>query len=173
MLNSRGYDGLIANRENYNRVTFKALSGLSPADRLERLDSVLRAAGVRMPGKKAEWLHTDYDRILGLGGLEEVRRQAFAQKGTKAKIAFLRKFRGIGPKYRRNIWMDSYHPDFHETIAIDSRIAQVTAALGYSFSNYAEHEQFYLGIAHEAGLQGWELDRLLYNFRDEFLAKLR
>lgn len=98
--------------------------------------------------------------------------QALAQTGTAAKIAFLRRFKGIGPKYARNIWMDSYHPDFHETIAIDERIRQVTAALGYLFTNYAQHEQFHLAIAHEAGLQGWELDRLLYHFRDDFIASV-
>ncbi|MCX5999944.1 MAG: hypothetical protein NTU41_10255, partial [Chloroflexi bacterium] len=173
MRNSRGYEGLIANRENYNRVTFEALSGLSPAERLQRLDTVLCAAKVRDPHGKAKWLHADYDTILGMGGLEEVRRQALAQIGTHAKSVFLMQFKGIGRKYGRNIWMDSYHRDFRETIAIDGRIKQVTAALGYTFANYTEHEQFYLAIAHEAGLQGWELDRLLYHFKDEFLAVVR
>jgi hypothetical protein len=172
MGNSRGYDGLIANRANYSRVTFEALSGLGPAERLQRLDTVLRAAGVRMPGKKAGWLQANCAVIVGMGGLEEVRRQALAQIGTQAKLAFLMQFEGIGPKYGRNIWMDSYHPDFRETIAIDERIRQVTAALGYSIGPYAEHERFYQAIAHEAGLQGWELDRLLYHFKDELLARV-
>jgi|GEM_PF-1480203 len=174
MGSSRGYDGLIANRSNYNRVTFEALSALTPADRLERLETVLLAAKVRMPRQKAKWLHANYEMIVQMGGLEEARRLALAQVGTRAKFAFLTRFHGIRDKYGRNIWMDCYHPDFRETIAIDERIKQVTRALGYAPDafGYAEHERFYQAIAREAGLQGWELDRLLYHFKDELLAKL-
>ncbi|QNM98197.1 hypothetical protein [Chitinimonas koreensis] len=33
--------------------------------------------------------------------------------------------------------------------------------------HYEEHEDFYLCVAQEAGFNGWELDRLLFNFRTE------
>ncbi len=82
-------------------------------------------------------------------------------------------FYGVGDKYARNIWMDSYHPDFRHAIAVDERIKKVTEALGYSFKTYAEHERFYQEVAEEAGLQGWEVDRLLYNHQGEFLDAIR
>ncbi len=70
--------------------------------------------------------------------------------------------------------MDVYHRDFHDAIAVDERIKKITKALGYSFkpAEYDEHERFYQDIAKKAGLQGWELDRLLFNYTDHFLAAI-
>jgi thermostable 8-oxoguanine DNA glycosylase len=169
---SSGWHSLIGNRANYERVTFEALSQLKRSDRPKVVDNVLRAAKVRYPAQKALWIDLNHDLVAEMGGLEEAKREAFAQEGTEAKIAFMKRFHGIGDKYARNIWMDVYHPDFRDTIAVDQRIKRVTEALDYSFKNYAEHEQLYKDIAREAGLQGWELDRLLYNHRDEFLASV-
>jgi hypothetical protein len=107
--------------------------------------------------------------IVELGGSEEARRQALAQDGREGKVAFMQSFHGIGDKYARNIWMDVYHPDFRNAIAVDERIKRVADALGYSFKSYAEHERFYQEIAREAELEGWEVDRLLYNHQGEFL----
>jgi|SRR5215211_28979 len=170
MGNARGWDGLVGNEANYNLVTFEALSRLDRVERLERLDSVLRASKVRMPAKKAAWLDLDHEMIVEMGGPEEARREALAQDGREGKVAFMQRFHGIGDKYARNIWMDVYHPDFRHAIAVDERIKRVTEALGYSFKSYAEHERFYQEIAKESGLEGWEVDRLLYNHQDEFLA---
>jgi hypothetical protein len=64
--------------------------------------------------------------------------------------------------------MDVYHPDFRDSIAIDARIKSLSASLGLHFASYADHEQFYLGVAREAGLNGWELDRLIFNYLPEF-----
>jgi hypothetical protein len=50
--------------------------------------------------------------------------------------------------------MDAYHPTLHDTIAIDRRIKKETEALGYSLTNYAEHDRFYWDVAKEASLQG-------------------
>ena len=173
MGNSRGWEGLILNQDNYRRVTFDALSGLTEEERLLRLTAVLHDAKVRMPNLKARQLNENYRMILVMGGLARAKEKAFAQVGTKAKIAFMKCFVGIGDKYARNAWMDIYHPDFYDNIAIDDRIKQITEAMGYRFATYLEHEQFFLGIAREANLQGWELDRLLYNFKDDFLHVLR
>jgi hypothetical protein len=63
--------------------------------------------------------------------------------------------------------MDVYHEDFRNSIALDVRIKAISDALGLSFSSYAEHELFYLNVARDAGINGWELDRLLFNFRNE------
>ena len=172
MGNSRGWAGLILNQDNYRRVTFDALSGLSENERLLMLTTVLHDAKVRMPNLKAKQLNENHKMVLAMGGLERAKEKAFAQVGTKAKIAFMKRFHGIGDKYARNVWMDIYHPDFYESIAIDDRIKQITVAMGYRFDSYGEHEQFFLGIASEAKIQGWELDRLLYNFKDDFLRIL-
>jgi hypothetical protein len=172
MGNSRGWDGLILNQGNYQRVTFDALSALNDEERLCRLTTVLHDAKVRRPNMKAKQLNENYKMIIAIGGLERAREMAFAQVGTKAKIAFMKCFSGIGDKYARNVWMDIYHPDFYDNIAIDDRIKQITVAMGYRFATYLEHEQFFLGIAKESNLQGWELDRLLYNFKEDVLKAL-
>ena len=65
--------------------------------------------------------------------------------------------------------MDVYHPDFKNYIAIDERIKKITRALGLEFRAYEPEEQFYLYVAKRAGLEGWELDRMLYGFRDRVL----
>ena len=50
--------------------------------------------------------------------------------------------------------------------------AKISAILGVSFATYDEHERFYQELAKEAGLQPWELDRLLYHFNVPILAEL-
>ena len=167
---SRGWEGLIGTRDNYDRVTFEALSRLGPDARLRELEEVFLAAGVRYARMKMDLMAENYDLVAEMGGPEEAKRLAFAQEGKVAKLAFMKRFRGIGDKYARNIWMDCYHPDFRDAVAVDERIKKVTEALGYSFGSYDEHERFYQGVAAEAGLEPWEVDRLLYNHLDEFLA---
>jgi hypothetical protein len=61
--------------------------------------------------------------------------------------------------------MDVYHEDSRDSIAVDQRIEKVSAFLGLSFCSYAEHEQFYLDIAKEAGLEGWKVDRFCFGSR--------
>jgi hypothetical protein len=168
MGNSRGARGLIGDKSNYERVTFEALALLDATARREELDEVLRLAKVRMPDKKATWLDENFEMIQDMGGPAEVKQKALAQVGKKAKIAFLKRFKGIGPKYGRNIWMDVYHPDFYDAIAVDERIKGISRLLGYDFESYAAHERFYLEVAAEANLQGWEVDRLLYNYRPHY-----
>lgn len=167
--NERGYRGLIANEENYCRVTFEALSKVSATKRLKHIEQVLRDAKVRMPAQKSRWLNENYKLIIAHGGVEKVSEIALLLKGADAKIQFLKTFQGIGDKYARNIWMDIFHRDFRDSMAIDLRINQITEALGYKFKNYEEHEKFYQEVAREAGLLTWEVDRLLYNYKDFFL----
>lgn len=172
MGNSRGHAGLILNKNNYNKVTFNAVKNLTESERLECFERTLRIASVRMPAQKAKWLEENFKKILSMGGLVETKNKALAQKGTLAKIEFMKRFSGIGDKYARNIWLDVYHIDFHNNIAIDDRIKKITQSLGYTFSNYNEHESFYLQIAKESNINGWELDRLLYNYTDYFIANI-
>lgn len=167
-----GWHGLIGNQENYRRVTYSALAALTPEARAAQVRQVCRTAGIRMPDKKAEYILGCFDYVSRLGGPEAAKAKLLAQPGREAKIAFLQTFPGIGPKYARNIMMDVYHEDFRNSIALDVRIKAISEALGLSFVSYAEHERFYLDVAREAGLNGWELDRLLFNFRPQVEARL-
>jgi thermostable 8-oxoguanine DNA glycosylase len=173
MGNSRGAEGLIRNQHNYRRVTFEALTRKrTNASRLSALREVLRAAKVRMSDKKADWLMENYDRVAALGGPTKAKETLLNTEGREEKIKFWRGFKGIGKKYARNIMMDVYHPDFRNYIAVDERIKKITRALSLTFRTYEPEEQFYLDVAKQAGLQGWELDRMLYNFRDCILDGL-
>jgi endonuclease III len=115
-----------------------------------------------MPNKKAGWLVENFDRVTQLGGPELAKAELMKCKGCDEKIQFWRDFRGIGEKYARNIMMDVYHPDFRNTIAVDARIKRISRKLGLTFPNYKEEEWFYLAAAKRAGIEGWELDRMLY-----------
>jgi hypothetical protein len=166
---SRGWDGLIANKENYSRVTYAALSALDPKDRVREVEETLRAASVRYPVSKAEQLVDNLSLIDDLGGLAEARKRLLGASGREGKLAFLKRFKGIGPKYARNIMMDVYHPEFRDSIAVDSRIQRISRELGLSFQSYETEEAFYCRVASQAGLNAWEVDRLLYWFTDEVL----
>jgi endonuclease III len=128
-----------------------------------------------MPDLKARYILECFQYVETLGGPEKAKNLLLAQPGREGKIHFLRTFPGIGPKYARNIMMDVYQGDFRDSIALDTRIKSISIALGLSFSDsdYLEHEAFYLEVAHAAGLNGWELDRLLFNFLDEVKQGLK
>jgi hypothetical protein len=126
-----------------------------------------------MPDRKGHFIVGCFDRIRGMGGPEAAKDQLLAQRGRESKIRWLKEMPGIGDKYARNIMMDVYHEDFWDSIAVDARIKSVSERLGLSFPSYSEHEDFYLGVAEQAGLNGWELDRLLYNFLPDVLSGLQ
>jgi thermostable 8-oxoguanine DNA glycosylase len=173
MGNSRGAEGLIRNRKNYKRVTFEALKRKrTNAARLNELREVFCAAKVRMPDRKADWLAENYHKVAALGGPAKTKKMMLDSKGREEKIKFWRGFKGIGKKYARNIMMDVYHPDFRNYIALDERIKKITRALGLVFGGYEPEEEFYLDVAKKAGIEGWELDRMLYGFRDRVLDEL-
>jgi hypothetical protein len=173
MGNSRGAEGLIRNRGNYKRVTFEALKRRpTKATRLKELLSVLRPAKVRMPQKKSVWLANAFERIREMGGPKKAKTELFRREGCDGKIRFWQEFDGIGEKYSRNIMMDVYHPDFRNYIAVDQRIKKISRALGLTFKLYEHEEKFYVDVAKQAGLEGWELDRLMYGFRDCILDAL-
>lgn len=167
-----GWHGLIGNKANYNRITFTALQLLTATQRREVVEQTCRDAKVRMPGIKARFILRCFEQISELGGLAATKDALFAIPGRNGKIKYLRQFHGIGPKYARNMMMDVYQEDFRESIAIDSRIKSISTALGVRFDNYADHENFYLDVAHLAGMNGWELDRLMFNFQNEVLAAI-
>ena len=169
---SSGWQGLIATKTNYDRITFDALLAQTSERRLPHAAGVLRDAGVRYPDRKAGFVVGCFDRIVSLGGLVATKEALESNNGREAKIRFLKLFPGIGDKYARNMLMDVYHPDFRDSIAIDSRIQKISDAWSLSFSDYHEHECFYLSVASSAGLNGWELDRLMYWYNKIFLPPI-
>jgi hypothetical protein len=173
MGNSRGYEGLILNTKTYDKVAYDTVHRKSLNQKIAAIDFIgpLQEAKVRMPPKKAEYLNTNFHTIQRMGGAETVKQLILSLSGRQRKIDFMKKtFAGIGDFYARNIWMDVYHSDFRDSIAINKRIKQVSMALGLRFNSYHEHEQYYLQLARKAGLEGWALDRLLHNHLAEFLA---
>ncbi len=168
-----GWHGLIGNKNNYRLVTYDVLSALTPEDRITQVRRVCHEARIRMPDKKAEYILQCFDYVKQLGGVESAKAKLLAQRGREAKIRFLKTFPGVGPKYARNIMMDVYHEDFRDSIALDIRIKAISDLLGISFSSYTEHESFYLTVAKDAGINGWELDRLLFNYNKEVESQLK
>lgn len=167
-----GWKGLIGNESNYNRVTFAALTELPDAQRALVVEETCRSAKVRMPSIKAKFILRCFGQVTALGGPHAAKTALFSAPGRSGKIKFLTQFHGIGPKYARNMMMDVHHEDFRESIAIDSRIKAISEALGLTFRNYDDHEEFYLDAAHASGMSGWELDRLMFNFQKEVLSAI-
>lgn len=163
-----GWDGLIDNKTNYQKMSYKTINDLPAAQRIKHISTVLKDAKVRYPNRKAPNIVACFEKIQAFGGLIPTRDSLLEQAGRDAKISFLKSFPGIGDKYARNIMMDVYHEDFRESIAIDSRIKGISSKWDLKFPKYADHEAFYLGVAKKARLNGWELDRLMFRFQSVF-----
>jgi hypothetical protein len=168
--NSRGWAGLCGDPVILKSVTYDVLAPLTPAAREERLLAALRKAKVRMQTVKAPQLAANLARIAEMGGAVEATRRMLSLPARDEKFRFMKSFAGIGEKYGRNIWMDIYDPAFRDTVAVDERLKKVARALGFTGTGYQQAEAFYCAIARDAGLEPWDLDRLLYNFTDHFLG---
>ncbi len=172
MGNSRGLED-IRLPVNSERLKYGAIATLLPENRLRHIQDVLdNAPKVRYRNRKATYMANCFNFIEQNGGTIAVKNVLLNLNGRDAKIEYLRRFNGIGPKYARNMMMDAYHPDFHDSIAIDSRIMKISTFWNVEqdiINNYKLHENYYLAIARNAGLNGWKLDRLMYNFTDRFL----
>jgi hypothetical protein len=170
--NSSGYDRLIGNPENREKMEYAVMMTLPSAERKKYIEEVLRKANVRFPSKKAMWLQEDLNILAQLGGPEQAKAAFEREPGAASKMKFLERFYGIGKKYARNIPMDVYHPEFHSCIAVDARIKALSKHLGLRFPTYEAEEQFYLSVAERAGIEGWDLDRLLYHFEADVSTAL-
>jgi len=165
---------LIKDQKKYQQVTYEELKKLGNKEaRANRLQQIMQEAKVHWYNRKAQMLAQCFEKIEAMGGLIAANEALLSKKSSEEMMKFLDDFPGIGLKYARNIMMDSYHPYFHNHIAIDARIKSVSKQLGLDFPNYCEHEKFYLSAAKEAGIEGWELDRLIWGHQDEFLCLLR
>ncbi|MGQ0600964.1 MAG: hypothetical protein ACT4QE_04610 [Anaerolineales bacterium] len=169
---SAGWAELKNNASLYEQVAYDRLKAISSKQRITEIRKTLEKAGVRWPRRKAVFLSSCLERIEGMGGLLAAKDVLLAKSSREDMIAFLDDFPGIGDKYARNIMMDVYHEKFRDSIAIDARIKKIASKLRVSFDYYDEAERFFISAAHEAQLEGWELDRLMYNYQSEFLNRL-
>jgi hypothetical protein len=169
MGNSRGWNGLFEDSMLPTLIGFNAVGAIRPDLRASYMAPILQTASVRMPRQKAEALARNHDIISDLGGEAAARASAFAQPTRDSKIAFMKRFHGIGDKYARNVWMDLYDPHFHDAIAYDERLKKIAAALGARFQSYVAAEQYFTELAQQSGREPWEVDRILYHFNGDAL----
>lgn len=158
-----------AGKEPLPQITYAALKKLSEERREEVLTDAF--AKVRYGTIKGIRLASNFEMIERMGGLGEATRIMRALRGADAKKSWVRRFHGIGEKYARNFWMDIRDADFNDSIAVDSRLMSVGKILGMDDTEYCGQERFFLGLAKEAGISGWEADRLIYGFREELLRE--
>jgi thermostable 8-oxoguanine DNA glycosylase len=167
-----GGSDLATQKEYYSQVTYDNLLQMDKDERIQHLEEVLLEAGVNMYQKKSQYISSHVERIESMGGLEAAQDEFESKDGKEAKMEFLKQFKGIGDKYARNIGMDLFHPDFRDTIALDTRIGNVTDELDIEFESYEEEEEFYVSVAERLGITPWELDRLLYRYTDEVIEEI-
>ena len=166
--NSRGAAGLIQNPDLLASVAYSKLVEIEPKDREAHLLCALRKAKVRWLTMKAPWLAKNIDLIEAMGGVKEATKKMLTLATREEKLKFTKSFHGIGDKYARNIWMDIYDCHFVDTVAIDSRLKKIACAIGFVGKRYCESEAMFQAVAKDAGLQAWELDRLLYGFTEHY-----
>jgi len=168
---SSGSD-LATDEEFYSQVTYEELLDIDEEDRIQHLKDVLLDAGVNMHERKSRYISSHIDQIESMGGLEAAQDEFGSRDGKEAKMDFLKQFKRIGDKYARNIGVDIFHPDFRDTIALDTRIGNVTDELDIEFESYEQEEKFYVAVADRLEITPWELDRILYRYTDEVIAKI-
>jgi thermostable 8-oxoguanine DNA glycosylase len=167
-----GGSDLATEKKYYTQVTYDRLLQMDEDDRIQHLEEVLLNAGVNMHQKKSRYINSHVERIEAMGGLEMAQEEFESKDGKNAKMDFLKQFKGIGDKYARNIGMDLYHPDFRDTIALDTRIGNVTDKLDIKFDTYEQEEIFYASVADRLSITPWELDRILYRYTDEVIDEI-
>ncbi|MFN4083218.1 MAG: hypothetical protein ACK4K9_06255 [Bacteroidia bacterium] len=134
------------------------------------LEQVFAEANIRYSSKKARYLAYNFYMFDNHQEVIDLSNELWELNNVEGFIERVMQFKGIGKKYARNIGMDLNHPAFINTIAIDSRIEKVLSALEYNGpKTYENKEAALLNIAEVAGLTGWQLDRLLFNFNFYYL----
>jgi len=143
------------------------------AARRRAIFAALECARVpRMRNRKAQELSENYVKVHKLGGAEAATTVMLRLAGKKEKKAWIRMFDGVGEKYSNDIWMDIYDSDFRNAIALDTRVKNFAAALGFNV-NSRELESDLLEFAKSCSLTGWEFDRLVYHFGGLLLRTLQ
>jgi hypothetical protein len=163
-----------ARRLNFDALAYEKLSSLDSEKRRSLVESEFKAAGLRYATKKIDYLLYNFCLVAEKGGVDAANRAVLDDShGPEAKKKALMEYKGIGKKYAYNIMMDAYHPEFHDSIAVDQRIKNISKELGVPANKYDEYVNFYQNAASEIGIDPWDLDRVLYKFQKPVLESLR
>jgi len=155
-----------------DRLAFDKLSTSEP-ERTHDIFRALEEANVpRWRQIKAQHLSANYELVNQLGGPVDATIEMLKQEGRQSKMQWLLQFHGVGAKYSRNIWMDICDPDFCNSIALDARVKTFAEKLGFD-RNSNTLEADLLEFAKSCKLNGWEFDRLVFNFGDLILQQSR
>ena len=152
----------------YGSLAFETLQEIDQDLLYQYLESRL-SGNVRMHPTKAEAIEENFEIIRDKYDGPLNAKQVVQQKDTPEEIMeFFTQFHWIGDKYARNIPMDLYLEEFHDYIAVDSRIKGILETVDYPVEEreYAEIEDFLRKVASELDMKAWELDRILYNFEE-------
>ncbi len=162
------------NEHKYGSLAFETLQQVDQDLLSQYLESRL-SGNVRMHPTKAEAIEENFNIIKEKYGSPTNAKRVFQQKQTPEEIMeFFKQFHWIGDKYARNIPMDLYLDEFHDYIAVDSRIKGILETADYPVEEreYTEIEGFLRKVASELGITAWELDRTLYNFEDSISSRM-
>lgn len=151
--------------------SWAALEEVSSEERLKRIMEIANPSRRKNLGA---YLRENYERFRREGGPATIRKEYFSKKTIEERMEYLRTFIGIGPKYSRNIPMDSYDPMLGDHFAIDSRVSELLPLLGYTGEDvYTEQEKFLNHLAKKLDVSSWTLDRLLYSYHEEIKKFLK
>lgn len=163
-----------ARKLDFDGLAYEKLSSLDSGKRRGLVESKFKAAGLRYATKKIDYLLYNFYLVAEKGGVGAANRAVLDDsRGPEAKKKALREYKGIGKKYAYNIMMDAYHPEFHDSIAVDQRIKNISKELDLPTSKYDDYLNFYQKAALEIGIDPWDLDRVLYKFQKPVLESLR
>jgi len=159
---------------NFDALTYGSLSRLQSSKRRTLVAQQFKTAGLRYATKKTDYLLYNFGLVREKGGLDAANGAVLSEGlDCDARIEALREYKGIGEKYAYNIMMDAYHPQFHDAIAVDVRIRNISKELGLAASKYNDYVTFYRKAASDIGIDPWDLDRVLYKFQKPILECLR
>jgi len=167
-------DGGQIDEHKYGSLAFETLQEIDQNLLDQYLESRL-SGNVRMHPTKAEAIEENFKIIRDRYGDPLNTKQLIQQKDTPEEIIeFFKQFHWIGDKYARNIPMDLHLEEFHDYIAVDSRIKGILETADYPVEErkYAEIENFLREVASELDMTAWELDRILYNFEDSITSAI-
>lgn len=164
--------------------SFEELSSLSSPKRLARFRTMAGVRSADQRNRRVDQLTANFERLCQDGILDREQSYLRELSGDHEKVSYFaarrfanRRLVGFGPKYSRNFWLDIADSEVsRERFAIDSRIQSVLAAIWQGLDSddqklsavlsnekeYRKIERELFAIAHEAGVNAWEADRVLY-----------
>lgn len=97
--------------------------------------------------------------------------QTLNDKSTIKK--FWMRYKGVGIEYSKNIPMDEMSKEFINSIKIDARLNNLIKNTPYEKLSNKAKEGIFLDAGKQNGLNGWEVDRICYNFKSDIKNLLK